>query len=199
MSIRSVTDLAVERDMANPSTPVPSISPGRAHERARDAVISAIPSEVLVLYTAVTGGTLALLIRDHPDSYLPYRWTLFAVVLLLTPLAIYAAYRRKFKERKKEPIKSNLLADKARVPYLEMTAATLAAAAWFLAAPGSPLLAMLSASVAEMTSLTIVVAATAVLWVGFGRPLSIGSNLSVTTPDHVPTETNPAGTAKGNE
>lgn len=187
MSVRSVTDLAVKRDLAEPGAPVESRSPGRKYERTRDAIISAIPSEVLVLYTAVTSGTLALLIRDHPDSYLPYRWTLLAVVLLLIPTAVYVAYRRKFDARKKHPgLSSNLLANKPRVPYMEMASSTLAAAAWFLAAPGSPLLASMSVAAGEITSTTIVVAAAAILWVGFGRPLRVGSNLPVSVPSHIP-------------
>ena len=48
-------------------------------ERLRDVIISASPTEVLVLYTAVTSGALALMVRDQPTSYLPYRWTLFAL------------------------------------------------------------------------------------------------------------------------
>lgn len=186
MSIRSVTDLAVERDMTAPGTPVASQSPGRDYERLRDVVISAIPTEVLVLYTAVTSGALALMIRDQPTSYLPYRWTLFAFALALTPAAIYVAYRRKFGERKMHPIGGHLLSGKHRVPYLEMAASTLAAAAWFLVVPGSPLLATLSVSAAEMTSVTIIVVTAAVLGLGFGRPLSTGSSLPVITPDHFP-------------
>lgn len=196
MSIRSVTDLAVERDMTEPGTPVTSRSPGRDYERLRDVVISSIPMEVLALYTAVTSGALALMIRDQPTSYLPYRWTLFAFALALTPAVIYLAYRRKFDDRKKHPLGGHLLADKHRVPYLEMAASTLAAAAWFLVVPGSPLLATLSVNAAEMTSVTIIVVTAAILGLGFGRPLSTGSSLPVTTPDHVPAEAS-AGQAAG--
>lgn len=187
MSIRSITDLAVERDQALPGEGVDSRSPGRDKERVRDALISAIPAEVLALYTAVTGGALAILIRDEPSSYLPYRWTLLVAMLVLTPASIYSGYRRKFAARKTEDkLGAHLMPQTARVPYLEMTASTLAAAAWFLAAPGSPLLASMSRNAAELTSSTIIVAATAILWAGFGRPLSVGSALEPIRPHTVP-------------
>lgn len=184
MSIRSITDLAVERDLAAPDEAVDSHSPGRDKERMRDGVISAIPAEILTLYTALTGGTLAVLIRDHATSYLPYRWAILVFALVLTPATIYTAYRRKFAARRKESrLDVQLMPQEPRVPYLEMTASTLAAAAWFLAAPGSPLLATLSSNAAELTSSAIIIGAASLLTVGFGRPLSTGS---ASTPQGVP-------------
>jgi hypothetical protein len=171
MSIRSITDLAVKRDKAPPGQPVTSKDPGRATERAQDAIISAIPAEILAFYTALTGGALALLIRDDPSAYLPYRWLLLGVALLLTPLAVYRSYLSKFDAARGQED----MPDKPAPPYWEMAASTVAAAAWFLAAPGSPLLAMLSADAGAVTSGAIVIVAATLLWAVFGRPLTLGN------------------------
>ncbi|HET8615867.1 MAG TPA: hypothetical protein VFL94_10105 [Actinomycetales bacterium] len=189
MSIRSLTDLAVARDVAPRGEEVASQSPGRKNERQTDTLISSIPAEVLVLYTAVTSGALATAIKDHPGSYLPYRWVLLATSLLITPVAVWKTYRTKYRARRLSQLGLEavvLPADRRdrRAPWLEMTAATVAAAAWFLAAPGSPLLAQMTATVAQMTSVTILVGATAVLWAGFSRPLKLGSAVSPQVPQN---------------
>ena len=178
MSIRSITDLAVKRDKAPPGQPVESTDPGRATERAQDAIISAIPAEILAFYTALTGGALALLIRDDPSAYLPYRWVLLGAALLLTPLAVYRSYLSKFDAAQGQKD----MPDQPAPPYWEMAASTVAAAAWFLAAPGSPLLAMLSADAGAVASGTIVIIAATLLWAVFGRPLTLG-NGNVRSPD----------------
>lgn len=155
MSIRSITDLAVKRDVASKDDPVLSTDPCRADERRTDALISAIPAEVLPLYTAVTGGALAKSLLDQPDSYLPFRWVLLGCAIALTPVAVAIVYKRKYEAatransddgallRASEPAK--------RMPWLEMTSSTIAAAAWFLAMPGSPPIAMLATTAAEIT------------------------------------------------
>jgi hypothetical protein len=171
MSIRSITDLAIKRDKTQPGAPVASESPGRTSERYQDAIISAIPAEVLAFYTALTGGALALLIRDEPAAYLPYRWALLAVALALTPFAVYRSYLTKFDAARHE----DNMPDQPAPPYTEMAAATIAAAAWFLAAPGSPLLAMLSADVGAIASGSIVIIGATLLWAIFDRPLTTGN------------------------
>lgn len=171
MSIRSLTDLAVKRDATEPGHPVLSTSPGRTAERLQDAVISAIPVEVLALYTALTGGTLALLIRDDPQAYLPYRWALLGLAVVLTPVSVYRISQSKF-----EAVKDDAgMPESHGTPAWEMASSTFAAAAWFLAAPGSPLLAMLSPAVGSLTAGAIVIGAAAVLWVVFGKPLTTGN------------------------
>jgi hypothetical protein len=170
MSIRSLTDLAAKRDEHPAGTMVPSESPLRDHERVQDAVISAIPSEVLALYTALTGGTLALLVQDDPGSYLPYRWILLVTAVLFTPTAVHVGHRRKSVARTPS-------AGARRTPYQEMSAATVAAAAWFLAMPASPFLASLTSDVAAIASGAIVVMAGAVLWAGFGNSLRTGTGV----------------------
>jgi hypothetical protein len=181
MSIRSLTDLSVKRDATEPGRPVVSTSPGRTAERLQDAVISAIPVEVLALYTALTGGTLALLIRDDPQAYLPYRWALLGFAVLLTPVAVYRISQSKYDAAKDDAG----MPESHAVPAWEMASATFAAAAWFLAAPGSPLLAMLSGAVGSLTSGAIVIGAATVLWTVFGKPLTTGN---AQLPRHLGTE-----------
>jgi hypothetical protein len=190
MSIRSLTDLAVKRDVAPKDDPVPSPDPGRADERRTDALISAIPAEVLALYTAVTAGALAQSILDRPDSYLPFRWVLLGCAIVLTPIAVAIVYKRKYKAAVRADSHDGALLRASgptkRMPWLEMTSSTLAAAAWFLAMPGSPLIAQLPTTVAAMTSTTIIVGTLAVLWAGFGRPLTLGSSITPFVPPHPP-------------
>jgi hypothetical protein len=181
MSIRSVSDLAVKRDATPGGTPVASGDPGRRDERIGDTVLSAVPTEVLVLYTTVTGGTLALVVRDHAQAYLPYRWALLLTALALTPAGVLLAYRRKARAHLLEtgrPAAARGRLGSPRVPWAEMGSSTLAAAAWFLATPGSPLLSILSRDVAAMASVTILTGAAAILYTGFGRPLQSGTGQS---------------------
>ncbi|MGY1617761.1 hypothetical protein ACI797_13570 [Geodermatophilus sp. SYSU D00691] len=177
MSIRSVTDLAMKRDATPKGQIVPSDSPGRDQERVGDTVVSAIPTEVLVLYTTITGGALATIIQTAPRSYLPYRWAALAAAVLLTPTAVVVVYRRKYRLHRRVlegQRRGAELRASARWPWPEMLSATLAAAAWFLALPGSPLLAVLGDDAAALTSASILVGAAALLWIGFGQPLQMG-------------------------
>jgi hypothetical protein len=186
MSIRSLTDLAVKRDLTPPHEPVRSDSPDRIDQResVRDTLVSAIPAEVVLLYTAVTGGTLATEIVNNSHSYMPYRWCLLVFAIVLTPVSVIVSYRRKFYAEKKDLIaraavmpETHLMPNTSRWPWLEVAASTLAAAAWFTVLPGSPLLVNMSRSAAEMTSVAVIVGTAAVMWLGFGRPLSTGSLL----------------------
>src|SRR3954447_25100448 len=95
MSLRSNTDLAVRRDTTPAGDTVRSNDPTREYERTQDALISAIPSEILVLYTTLTSGALALIVERDPTSYLPYRWALLGFAVLLTPVSVLVIYRRK--------------------------------------------------------------------------------------------------------
>ena len=200
MSIRSITDLAMSRDETPDGEEVNSNSPGRMKERQTDTLITAVPTEVLVLYTAVTSGLLAEIIRGNADSYLPFRWAVLGVAIAITPIAVWRAYSTKYQARKSQP---GLQADAlpppakgkggARTPLLEMSASTIAAAAWFLAAPGSPLFSGMSTNAAGLVSISIIVGATAALWAGFSRPLKIGSTVKPQVPpalDNLPA--NPA-------
>jgi hypothetical protein len=182
MSIRSITDLAVSRDETPKGKEVGSKSPARKNERQTDTLISAVPTEVLVLYTAVTSGVLAEIIRGNADSYLPFRWAVLGIAIAITPIAVWTAYRTKYQARRSRPgLAAVVLPPRGkgegagRDPILEMSASTIAAAAWFLAAPGSPLFSGMSTNAAALASVSIVVGATAVLWAGFSRPLKIGS------------------------
>lgn len=173
MSIRSNSDLAVKRDETPVGQLVVSTDPLRSEERTQDALISAMPSEILTLYTALTGGALVGFIADDPQSFLPYRWVLLGFAVALAPFASALSYRRKLLPAAARSPTSR----KAGLPWAEMSAATIAAAAWFMAAPGSPLLAVLEPDIAAMTSGAIVIAATAILWAGFGRQLRTGTKI----------------------
>ena len=92
MSIRSSTDLAIRRDETPIRTTVGSNGGSSDVERAADVLITAIPTEVLALYTAVTGGSLALLIDRHPTVYLPYCLGLLVFAVIVTPLVVAVTY-----------------------------------------------------------------------------------------------------------
>lgn len=130
MSIRSLTNLAVERDVAEPGTPAKS-GPGGTESGFVDALTSAIPTEPLAAYTAVVAVVAGLKAGD----YLPFRWAAFFAFLLLTGASIYISYLTKDVSSSPTLAKTN----KRRFPFMEVGAALIAAVAWGLAMPGSAL------------------------------------------------------------
>ena len=178
MSIRSITDLAIKRDATPAGDIVASDAPGRDQERPGDAIISAIPTEVVTFYTAITGGALAVLVQTDPRSYLPYRWAALAAAVLITPVAVFVTYRRKYRAHKLElegKAGKATFRSRARVPWAEMASATVVAAAWALGIPGSPLLSMLNQNAAAIASTTIAAGTAVVMFLLFGQPLQTGT------------------------
>lgn len=182
MSIRSLSDLAVKRDGAAKGARLASTDGGRDHERVQDSLISSIPTEILTLYTAITGGTLALAIKSQPQAYLPFRWIALVFAVLLTPFSVYVSYQRK--RTRAEGLGRAATTERRRwnAPVLEMGAATLAAAAWFLAMPGSPMLAVMSETSGSIAATAITVGAVALLSVVFAPILRTGATKATSRP-----------------
>jgi hypothetical protein len=119
VSARSLAQLAVDRDVSRPGDPVASNS--------TDVLVAAVPSEALAAYTAVIGVVLA---SDIGSGYGPFRWSAFGVFVALAVLAPVVFFRNRAAESER---------DTRHAPYFECITAGVAAAAWGLVMPGSPL------------------------------------------------------------
>ncbi|MGZ6616958.1 MAG: hypothetical protein ACXVFQ_21345 [Solirubrobacteraceae bacterium] len=99
MSIRSLSNLAVERDKAEPGTAAlggsGGASGGEVPQQFVDALTSAIPTEPLSAYTAAVGVVAGL----KAGNYLPFRWSAFAVFLIVTAASIVISYEAKYMSR----------------------------------------------------------------------------------------------------
>ena len=146
MSVRSLTTLAVERDRADPASPVAggggrtaaNAPDGTVPQGFTDVLISAIPTEPLAACTALVGVAVGAVNATDPRAYLSFRWWCFAGFVVLTILAVYASYLRDLKAPSTgapPPPKET----HRRFPLAEIIAASIAAAAWGLVMPGSPL------------------------------------------------------------
>jgi hypothetical protein len=143
MSLNALTNLAVERDAGEPKrrpSPKRRAETGAEEERHSytDALISAIPTEVLALYTFVVTevvGTIAV----GEDKRLTMRWIVYAAGIAAIVVYLLVGYlRRRHQARKR------------RFPGTEIFAATIAFAAWGLVMPGSPLVSKLSSDNARI-------------------------------------------------
>lgn len=121
MSARSLAELAKERDIQPSGTLVKS---------ATEVLVAAVPSEALAAYTALVGIMLA---ANIGSGYGALRWSAYGVFIALAVLAALAVYQRRIQD---DDAKDK---DTRRVPVWECLAAALAAAAWGLVMPGSPL------------------------------------------------------------
>jgi hypothetical protein len=128
MSVRSLTTLAVERD-----TEAPASAKGFT-----DVLISAIPSEVLGLYTFVVTAIVGT-ITAGDDKQLGLRWVVFVAGALATVVHLLVGY-----------VQVRHATRRRRFPGPEVTAAVVAFSAWGLIMPGSPLTATLSADGARI-------------------------------------------------
>ncbi len=121
MSARSLAELAKERDLKPPGTPVRS---------ATEVLVAAVPTEALAAYTTLVGVMLA---ADIGSGYSALRWFAYGAFVVLAVLAALVLYRRRVREDDAKGM------DTRRLPVWECLAAGLAAAAWGLVMPGSPL------------------------------------------------------------
>ena len=119
MSARSLAELAVDRDVKSPGDSVAGNS--------TDVLVAAVPSEALAAYTAVIGVVLA---SDIGSGYGPFRWSAFGAFVVLAVLAPVVFFRNRASESDKNT---------RHAPYFECVTAGVAAAAWGLVMPGSPL------------------------------------------------------------
>jgi hypothetical protein len=144
VSIRSLAVVETERDVKEPLSRDGGQSKGKP-----EALVEAIPTEVLGPYTAIVAVMVA---NSKPDDWTELgRWILYGVGLALVPLAVYLLWRR---GRSAQATRS--------VPVAGLVGSTLAFAAWGLIMPGGPLTYSISdgATLATVTSIvTIVVTA----------------------------------------
>lgn len=146
MSARSLAELAVERDVR----PV-----GEETGSATEVLVAAIPSETLAAYTALVGIVLA---ADVGAGYGAFRWSAYVLFVAFAFLAPYAGYHRTVTSPQSPPD-----ADHRRFPVLECAVAALAAAAWGLVMPGSPLSIVLAGNALVFATAAIVLGVTTVL------------------------------------
>jgi hypothetical protein len=133
MSVRSLTALAVERDEEQPP-----------QTGFTDVLISAIPSEVLGLYTFVVTAIVGTITSDSDDKQLSLRWVVFGAGVLGTVVYLVVGYLQARGDDRRR-----------RFPGHELIAAVVAFSAWGLVMPGSPLTASLSDDAARIWSAII--------------------------------------------
>lgn len=156
MSLNALTNLAVERDAGEPKKrPSPK---SRAETPAEDekhsyadALVSAIPTEVLALYTFVVTEVVGT-ITAGDDKRLDMRWILYSAGIAAIVVYLLVGYLRRRHQAKKR-----------RFPGTEIFAATVAFAAWGLVMPGSPLVSELSSDNARIWTALITAAGVFVL------------------------------------
>lgn len=148
MSARSLAQLAVDRD-AEPQ--------GKSFKSASDVLVAAVPSETLAAYTTLIGIVLA---ADIGSTYSIFRWSAYGVFVALAVLAPLALYRHKV---------TAITIEHRPLPVWECFTAGLAAAAWGLVMPGSPLDIVLTGNALVFTTVAIVLGAATVI--GFLTPV----------------------------
>ena len=110
-----------------------------------DVLVAAVPSEALAAYTAVIGVVLA---SDIGSGYGPFRWSAFGVFVVLAVLAPVVFFRNRASESDKNT---------RHAPYFECVTAGVAAAAWGLVMPGSPLAMMFKGNALVFATTAILV------------------------------------------
>lgn len=172
MSLSSVTTLAITRDETHPAAELQLDGQRASWGRV---LVSAIPTEILALYTASLGIAAGLASEADPSAYLPFRFAWYAAWLVATPLLASLLYLRKAEQVRRDKAKADPGAPLLRAPWwmsllrMEVIAATVAAAAWFTAMPGSPWEAALSGGAFTLTSMSAT--AVGVLVVGVISPI----------------------------
>ncbi|WP_327188053.1 hypothetical protein [Streptomyces sp. NBC_01334] len=148
----------------------PSDAAAAAGAGTSDALVAALPTEVVVLYTSVLGVLTGVLEDNDAASYVPLRWALYGGCILATALALNVTYVFTRVQRNGEPENrgpnDNLPpiaspapapqtsqpsepADDKRgtqeegMPVAETVMACVSFAVWGLVVPGSPLYVIL--------------------------------------------------------
>jgi hypothetical protein len=160
MSIRSLSSLAVQREAIVPQKAKKKANADEAEtvpQTWTDAIVSAIPSEPLALYTTVIGIIVAT-VTVGGDNRFWMRWILYAIGIVAVVIWLAAEYYRK------------RTAKKRRFAWAEAAAASIAFAGWGLVMPGNPL--SLSLSKDNRTIWTALITAATVFLIGLlGVPL----------------------------
>lgn len=161
MSASSLADLAVERDLAPSGQPLKSAS---------QVLVAAIPSEALAAYTTLTGIVLS---ANLGTGYAPFRWSAYAVFVALAVAAPVAQYRHQVGQVRSTGHRS--------LPVQEGLATGLAAAAWGLVMPGTPLSTQMQGNALMLSTSSIALGTTVLLGL-FTRTLST-ANVRTVVPD----------------
>jgi hypothetical protein len=143
MSAKSLAQLAVARDTKPPGRSVVQDS--------TDVLVAAVPSEALAAYTAVIGVVLA---ANIGSTYGPFRWSAYGVFVALAVLAPVVLFRHHATETGK---------DARELPIPECLTAGVAAAAWGLVMPGSPLTMILKGNALVFATTAIVIGTAAAI------------------------------------
>jgi hypothetical protein len=114
---------------APPAAPAAAVGTASA---ALQVITTYIPTEILTLYVAVIGAIRAT--KADEIALTARGWTVFWVFLVGSPIAVWIIYAAKVRAAGK-PLPVAL----GSWPMWEMTAATIAYAAWAFALPESPL------------------------------------------------------------
>ena len=196
MSVRQLAVLGASRDQGTPNKPKRtavktdgSTAPAAAGESstsALDALVTAIPTEPLALYTGLVAGILALFPADSnaSGSYVPLRWGIFGVSAAVVCAWVVAGYLTSPGRGRKFPLP-------------EAFTATAAFAAWALATPGSPLRAGLTGDTDSVVTLCITFGGATLVYLmaqfGLTRPSNKGK-AEATAPAPATTADPPADT-----
>jgi hypothetical protein len=144
VSANSLGELAYASDVKPPGTDLtPFYKP----------LVASIPSESLAGYTALISIILS---ADVGNGYGPFRWAAFGAFVLVAFLAPFGAFRQQV--RTSTPRLSH-----RRFPLRECSVAALAAAAWGLAMPGTPLSITVKGTAYLFATTAIVIGGAAVL------------------------------------
>jgi hypothetical protein len=146
VSINSLANIAVTRD----KTELPAQSFG-------NALVSAIPTEVLSIYTFVLTGIVGTTDLVGHEELLA-RWLLYVAGFIAIAVTLVVTYGRRRNRAKAR-----------RFPVAELLAAMIGFAAWGLVMPGSPLMAVLSQRHAQMWTAIIIGAGALFLFWTTGR------------------------------
>lgn len=157
MSIRAMTSIAVQREAIKPhkaQKKKDAQEPETVPQGWADVLISAIPSELLAIYTAIIGGIVAA-VETPGNEYFWLRWGLYAgFIAFVAAWLIQGVFRQTTSRTRKR-----------RFPVLETLAAAWAFAVWGLVMPGAPL--SLSLGKTDRIVWTIVISGLGVVVLGF--------------------------------
>src|SRR5215217_6222696 len=142
MSVASLANIAHERDTGRPwraqRRPAKATQThGQAVEASKtEILVHFIPTEILTGYLAAVATVTSTTSDSNPKLF--FRWVLFMLFGLLTPLTVWATWRAK---RRSDQRRHDLKRARKSVPLLEMVAATAAFTVWAIALPNSPITA----------------------------------------------------------
>ena len=142
VSAKSLAQLAANRD----TTP----SGQSVVKDSTDVLVAAVPTEALAAYTAVIGVVLA---ANIGSTYGPFRWSAYGAFIALAMLAPLVLFRRR----------TAATSGGRSLPILECLTAGVAAAAWGLVMPGSPLIMIFNGNALVFATTAILVGAAAII------------------------------------